>query len=123
MEIPVFEIINRRMERFARHSRTNFPLEDDGTIQNFGMCRRSGLSDLKRRFPSSERMRQMSPFCGALSLSLSREDATLFIYFLNASTPAGEQTSANFSRYLAADSNSPSLPPVPVPNSNLSVTQ
>lgn len=58
-----------------------------------------------------------------LSLSLSREDATLFIYFLNASTPAGEQTSANFSRYLAADSNSPSLPPVPVPNSNLSVTQ
>lgn len=35
------------------------------------MCRRSGLSDLKRRFPSPERMRQMSPFCGALSLSLS----------------------------------------------------
>lgn len=47
--------------------------KDDGTIQNFGMCRRSGLSDLKRRFPSPERMRQMSPFCGALSLSLSLE--------------------------------------------------
>lgn len=69
------------MERFARHSRTNFPLEDDGTIQNFGMCRRSGLSDLKRRFPSSERMRQMSPFCGALSLSLSRRCNPLYLLF------------------------------------------
>lgn len=69
------------MERFARHSRTNFPLEDDGTIQNFGMCRRSGLSDLKRRFPSPERMRQMSPFCGALSLSLSRRCNPLYLLF------------------------------------------
>lgn len=55
--------------------------KDDGTIQNFGMCRRSGLSDLKRRFPSSERMRQMSPFCGALSLSLSRRCNPLYLLF------------------------------------------
>lgn len=55
--------------------------KDDGTIQNFGMCRRSGLSDLKRRFPSPERMRQMSPFCGALSLSLSRRCNPLYLLF------------------------------------------
>lgn len=55
--------------------------KDDGTIQNFGMCRRSGLSDLKRRFPFPERMRQMSPFCGALSLSLSRRCNSLYLLF------------------------------------------